>query len=176
MTGSFSSARQHATDPEAFFDIRLHMTPIWPQRTDGRWLYVEQAAADTPDKPYRQRIYRVTQQADGSFESAVFTIKGDPLRFVGWWKTPKLFAAITPADLDPRSGCSLILHRTAEGEFVGETHARDCPSERAGAAYATSQATIRADGMTTWDRGYNAAGEKVWGAAKGGYEFRKIAD
>ncbi len=35
MTGSFSSAAQHAADPENYFDIRLRMAPIWQQRGDG---------------------------------------------------------------------------------------------------------------------------------------------
>ena len=40
MIGSFSSAEQ-AADDEDYFDIRLEMVPIWPDRQDGYWLYVE---------------------------------------------------------------------------------------------------------------------------------------
>jgi len=32
------------------------MVQIWEERTDGYWLYVEQAIAGYQDKPYRQRI------------------------------------------------------------------------------------------------------------------------
>ena len=42
MTGTFSTAVQATEDPE-FFDLSLHIKPIWTDRTDGRWLYVEQA-------------------------------------------------------------------------------------------------------------------------------------
>jgi hypothetical protein len=30
--------------------------------------------------------------------------------------------------------------------------------------------------MISWDRGYNDAGEQVWGAEKGGYIFLKTRD
>ena len=58
MTGSFSSQAQAQAD-ERYYDIRLEMVPIWTDRDDGRWLYVEQAAASALERPYRQRIYRV---------------------------------------------------------------------------------------------------------------------
>ena len=46
MSGSFASTAQSERDKE-FFDIRLHMTAIWPQYTtpELKWLYVEQAMA-----------------------------------------------------------------------------------------------------------------------------------
>jgi hypothetical protein len=42
-----------------------------------------------------------------------------------------------------------------------------------GAAYATSEVVIEPAILVSWDRGWNAAGEQVWGATKGGYEFVK---
>ena len=38
MAGSFKSAEQAATDT-AYFDISLHMTPIWIHRTDGKQVW-----------------------------------------------------------------------------------------------------------------------------------------
>ena len=81
MEGSFSSEEQSLNDSD-YYDIRLYMKKIWTDRTDGRWLYVEQAAAQMEDKPYRQRVYRVDQQKDGSFISEVYELE-DPLRFAG---------------------------------------------------------------------------------------------
>ena len=54
MAGSYSSAAQSQSDSE-YKNIVLHMKPIWMDRTDGRWLYVEQAMQEAADKPYRQR-------------------------------------------------------------------------------------------------------------------------
>jgi hypothetical protein len=49
---------------------------------DGVWLYVEQAVAEYLEKPYRQRVYHVTDQGEGRFASAVFSMDS-PLRFAG---------------------------------------------------------------------------------------------
>ena len=49
-----------------------------------------------------------------------------------------------------------------------------CPSDRKGAAYATSEVTITENELISWDRGYNDKDEQVWGAEKGGYHFLKI--
>ena len=64
MSGSFSSGAQAAED-ERFRDIRLQMRRVWPEREDGYWLYVEQAAAGAPGKPYRQRFYRLYESEPG---------------------------------------------------------------------------------------------------------------
>jgi len=127
MTGSFSSAEQAASDP-SFFDIRLHMTRIWPTRSDGPWLYVEQAAAAKLNEPYRQRVYRLVAQGDGTIESRVFTLPGDPLRFAGKWAAPADFETLKPEDLELRAGCSLYLRRTSDGAYVGSTQGQGCES------------------------------------------------
>lgn len=49
MSGSFSSAAQAAED-SAYYDIRLEMAPIWTDRDDAVWLYVEQAMAGMTSK------------------------------------------------------------------------------------------------------------------------------
>lgn len=51
---------------------------------------------------------------------------------------------------------------------------KQCPSDRKGAAYATSEVTITPERLLSWDRGYNEKDEQVWGAEKGGYEFVKL--
>jgi hypothetical protein len=49
MLGSFSSAEQARNDTD-YFDIELEMARIWRPRTDGIWVYVEQARADAKYK------------------------------------------------------------------------------------------------------------------------------
>lgn len=173
MAGSFSSAEQAQRDPEHYLDIRLQVTPIWSDRADGHWLYVEQAAATALDRPYRQRVYRVTSWTRGVYESAVYTLPGDPLEFAGAWRDPSRLDAISPDDLTLREGCSILMTRDGEA-FVGSTHAQDCPSDLRGAAYATSRVRITADQLASWDQGFDAAGNQVWGATEGPYIFRRI--
>lgn len=171
MTGTFSSAVQAADDPE-FFDVSLHMTPIWPGRADGRWLYVEQAMSEFPERPYRQRIYQLREVEPGLFESRVFTLP-DPTAVIGAWREEAPLTAIAPDDLELRDGCSILLRRRGDA-FVGSTLASLCESSLRGASYATSEVMVTAEGMISWDRGFDADGSQVWGATTGGYVFDRI--
>lgn len=171
MKGRYSSKAQSQQDKE-FLDIRLVMAPIWPERTDGHWLYVEQAAADKQDKPYRQRVYRLTRDGN-QFVSAVYALPGNPLDYAGAWKSDKPLASLKPTDLQLRKGCEVYLTRTAGRDFVGASKGQACASDIRGAAHVTADVAITNTVLTTWDRGFNAAGKQVWGSTKGAYAFVK---
>ena len=106
MQGHYDSRDQAAAD-KTYFPIALAMVPIWPERSDGYWLYVEQAMADSPDKPYRQRVYRVYNGERGEVISEVFTFAG-PERFVQGWRTGTL-AGLYRDGLQPRVGCAAAM-------------------------------------------------------------------
>ncbi len=172
MQGSFSSEEQSANDSD-YFDIRLEMKRIWPERSDAKWLYVEQAVASMKDKPYRQRVYKITNTYEGRFESAVFTLK-DPLRFAGEWKKENPLSGLIPDSLEAREGCSVFLTLMNNGSYEGSTNGKDCQSDLRGAKYATSEVVISDEGIKSWDRGYDENDKQVWGAEKGGYVFKKL--
>ncbi len=171
MAGSYSSTEQHKKDSANYFDIRLQIERIWKSNTDGYWFYVEQAVAEYADKPYRQRIYHLTETKEGVFSSVVYTME-QPLRFTH--KPELVDSALAPDSLIEREGCTVILQKQAEGKFVGSTDGKKCPSDRSGASYATSEVTILKDELHSWDRGYNEKDEQVWGATQGGYVFIKL--
>ena len=173
MVGSFSSAEQASQDPKHFFDIRLEVVRIWKDRTDGVWLYVEQSAAETLAKPYRQRVYRLTLLPDGRFRSEIYSFKEEPLKHAGAWKQVSPLGALSPEDLESRKGCAVLLAADGKGGYAGATHAQDCESVLRGAAYATTEVRVDARGMLSWDRGYDRSGKQVWGATEGGYRFTR---
>ena len=172
MSGSFSSEQQSKEDPE-YFHVVLHMVPVWKERTDGKWLYVEQAMASAADKPYRQRVYQLTTDANGTLISRVYTLPGDSLQFAGEWKKENPLATLKKEDLTERSGCEI--HLTAKGEtgVEGSTQEKNCASDLRGAKYATSKVTISQTELRSWDQGFDSAGQQVWGAKKGPYIFKK---
>lgn len=171
MSGTYSSAAQAKADPD-FRDVRLHMVRIWPERTDAYWLYVEQAMASSLDKPYRQRVYAVKVEPDGKVASHVYELPGDPMGFAGAWKDPKRLDLVNPDLLVPREGCTVFLEGEGEGEgWKGATRANACVSNLMGAAYATSEVTVTAEALTSWDRGFDKDGKQVWGSKKGAYRF-----
>ena len=171
MAGTFSSAAQAAEDPD-FFDISLHMAPIWTDRTDGRWLYVEQAVSEALHRPYRQRVYRLVELVPGLFESQVYTLP-DPTTVIGAWLAEDPLAELSPEDLEERDGCAILLRRRGDS-FIGSTLASLCTSTLRGAAYATSEVIVTPDGIVSWDRGFADDGLQVWGAVRGGYVFDRI--
>lgn len=175
LSGSFSSEQQSRENP-SYFDIRLEMAPIWSHRSDSLWLYVEQARADALDRPYRQRIYELVQRPGGEFESRVYELPGDdPLKFAGAWKDPRKLDGVKKEDLKLKQGCSIFLRRLPDGAYQGATRGNGCASTRQGAAYTTSEVTVSADRIISWDRGWDADGKQVWGATEGGYVFRRVA-
>ena len=172
LTGSFSSEQQ-ASEDSAYFDIRLHMVPVWESQPEGPWLYVEQAAATALDKPYRQRIYQLSIIDDTTFASTVY-IFDEPLRFAGAWKDSLPLSTLSPDSLELREGCTIYLYPEGDSVFTGSTHGTDCVSTLRGASYAVSEVRLTSDMLYSWDRGFDSTGARVWGAGTGGYVFNRI--
>lgn len=173
LSGSFSSAAQAQKDA-SYFDVRLHVAPIWTGRDDGPWLYVEQALGTQLDKPYRQRVYRLLQLPDGQLESQVYELP-QPDAVVSAWRNPASFPLAGPETLLARSGCAVRL-RDEGTRFVGATEGRSCASALRGASYATSEVSLDANGIQSWDRGYDSTDQQVWGAVSGAYQFVRQID
>jgi len=172
MSGTFSSEAQSLEDPE-FFHISLVMQPIWKGAQDGYWLYVEQAMASSPEAPYRVRVYHLYQEDAYTLVSQVYELK-DEASFAGKINDPTALAALSREMLLHKEGCGIFLHKTGKKQFEGSTRDQDCPSNLRGASYTSSKVKLDKNGMTSWDQGWNAQGEQVWGATKGGYRFDKV--
>jgi len=173
MTGHFDSREQARTEA-GYMDILLSMQPLWEGRDpDVRWLYVEQATAESPDKPYRQRVYRLSLNNAGEVVSEVFVLD-EPERYIRGWETGAL-AALTEDKLQRRSGCDVYLRPMGEG-FRGATRGENCESNLRGARWASAEVELDAGGLRSWDRGFDSEGKQVWGAAAGPYVFRRDGD
>ncbi len=68
----------------------------------------------------------------------------------------------------------LMSEKNAQGCYAGSTNEKDCESSMRGASYATSEVTVCADNVMSWDRGWDAKDEHVWGADKAGYVFDRL--
>ncbi|MFG0246367.1 MAG: chromophore lyase CpcT/CpeT [Phycisphaerales bacterium JB052] len=173
LTGSFSSKAQATQDPE-YYEIVLHMIPIWEDRWDGPWLYVEQAVASTADRPYRQRVYHLAQTGENEFVSTVYSFE-DPMSYAGAYQDEFPLSDLNPDDLTIREGCAITVSWDAsQSAFIGATNGNDCVSNLRGSTYATSEVFLHMDRLITWDRGFDDNDEQVWGAVKGGYIFDRV--
>ena len=172
MSGTFSSTEQARTD-KTYYDIILHMYPIWIDRSDGKWLYVEQAVMSRQNAPYRQRVYHVKRDNE-RYMSRVYELP-NPEIYIGKWIGGTEWDRIGPEDLIEREGCTVFLDYTGEA-FVGSTENNSCSSTLRGAAYATSEVNINKYEIRSWDRGFDVNGQQVWGAEGGPYIFRPFSD
>ena len=170
--GSFSSAGQAAVD--ARYEVAIwHISEIWrDDKPERRWVYVE-AWMDGAEAPYMQRVSSITDRGDGSLESRRFLIDKPELflhRSGGEQAVPDRDAV----RLTELEGCNAILTRAGAGRFEGGTVGNRCRNGYKGASYAISRSVLTADGMINWDRGFDAAGEHVWGPRFGGYRFKRL--
>ena len=74
--------------------------------------------------------------------------------------------------LEEREGCAVYMS-PVDGGYHGSTDQKACTSSLRGAAYATSEVTVMAEQVTSWDRGFDAEDEQVWGAVEGPYIFMR---
>lgn len=169
LIGQYDSAAQAAANPE-FREIHLRICPVSVPSLGAWVLYVEQVAAESLSAPYRQRLYVVEPDpsAPEVAVSRVFELDA-PEAAVGLCDAPDRLS-LTADDAEERPGCAVTL-AWQDGAFVGATHPTACLSTLRGASYATSEVRLTAEGLTSWDRGYDAAGAQVWGAVVGPYEF-----
>ena len=171
MQGSYSSAAQASADSN-YYNISLHMYPIWQDKTESKWLYVEQALYSKQDQPYRVRVYELKAHSDELIESKVYTLK-DQDKFIGKWNDSAYFDAYDHNILEEREGCAVYLKSINDKKFEGATRDKECKSSLRGASYASSKVQVEPDRITSWDQGFDAEDNQVWGATKGAYIFIK---
>ncbi len=167
LEGRFDSADQAAAQP-SYFAISLAVCEATLEGEDARALYVEQAFADTPAEPYRQRVYLV-EPVDATTAVTTVLALENPAAWIGACDDGTAPAFVAD-DVSLREGCGVTMSWNGT-QFDGGTTGTDCASDINGASYATSDVTITETQMSSWDRGFDAAGTQVWGAVDGPYVF-----
>lgn len=168
LHGHFRSDEQ-AADDERYFDISMKICTVNAPDYGDFVLYVEQAQAARMDAPYRQRLYVLETDEDEVISQVWAPTRADD--WVGFCEAEDL---TVPADaFRQKLGCEVYLTKVDDA-FEGGTRGEDCESRLGGASYAVANVRIDADELRSWDRGYNAMGEQVWGAEAGPYHFRRV--
>jgi hypothetical protein len=170
LQGEYSSEAQSKEDT-SYFNIYLAMYPIWTDRTDGKWLYVEQAMATKREKPYRQRIYQIKKGNNNEIISIIYTFE-NPLEYTNAQQNKDILRKLTYDKISSKIGCEVYMKPTKSG-FEGGTKGKECQSNLRGASYTTTQIKMENDKLISWDRGFFSDGKQAWGAEKGGYIFVK---
>ncbi len=164
MMGSYATSPAAAKDSANHPNVVLHISPMWEERMDGRWLYMEQAMADASTKPYWQRICRVMDQGQG-IECMMYELPGDPMPYAGAWQDSKRLNQLLPSLLNPQVGCSVVLSQAKPGVWTGSTSGSDCDEPSHGAATISRTLTLTPTQLSMTDQGFDSAGKQVWGSA-----------
>jgi len=168
MTGSFDTFAQVNADEEADAKYRhiratLQVVPVNINGlNDALALYIENAAAETRTKPYRQRIY-VLRKQNGSVIVEIHKIS-QPEDFTGARKNPKLFQTLTMERLTHEKGCDMTFRKISSKLYKGSAGAeKTCQSTLRGATHTISNTEITPVQITNLDQGFDDAGVHKWG-------------
>ena len=171
LQGNFDSTAQASDDP-AFFEISLKMCAFELPELGSNVLYVEQAALDNVNSPYRQRIYLV-ENVDDRVASHVYAMETSlEVSMVGACENPEAIT-VSMDQIVERIGCTVWLESVADG-YEGGTEGNECTSSLSGAAFATSIVRLSETKIESWDQGWSRDGTQVWGATSGAYIFNRL--
>ncbi|MCU0534095.1 MAG: chromophore lyase CpcT/CpeT [Hydrococcus sp. Prado102] len=176
LVGVMDTSDQASTNPKTpsvrMTTCRVQITDSPTQAITSAYLYQEQALMDNLDKPYRQRLLQIKPSADDrTVESKSFKLQ-NPESAIGLCNKPETQRVIQLSNLG-EFVCSVFLKPTDKGYF-GETPPQGCPANVRGAVKITNTILLHSEGMDTWDRGYDALGNQVWGAEDRSYQYRWV--
>lgn len=178
LVGVMDTSAQAVATPNAP-NVRMTTCQVTVEKADASvntspsvFLYQEQALSQKLTSPYRQRFLRIAPSADGqSVESLAFK-PSTPDTLIGLCDRPEAKRVVRQSDLGERA-CSVFLKPSGEN-YVGETPPEGCRTNVRGAVKITNTIVLHQAGMDTLDRGFDAAGNRVWGAKDQPYQFRWV--
>lgn len=176
LEGVMTTSAQATKNPKAphvqMTTCRIQVLDAPSDQTNSTiFLYQEQALAKKLTQPYRQRFLQVVPTSDRQqIESRSFKPE-QPSAWIGLCNKPLGDRRLQLKDLGTPI-CSVFLQRF-KNDYIGNTPAQGCPTNARGAVRITNRIMLYPDGMDTWDRGFDAAGQQVWGAEGESYQYRK---
>ncbi|MDX2228006.1 MAG: chromophore lyase CpcT/CpeT [Leptolyngbyaceae cyanobacterium bins.349] len=135
-------------------------------------LYQEQALIGKIDQPYRQRVLVIAASSNNDSVVSISSKLAEPTKWIGLCNRPESQRVL---QIDQDLGeqvCMVYLQKSATG-YIGETPPQGCPANIRGAVRITNTIELTPTGMNTWDRGFDATGQQVWGARSESYQFRR---
>lgn len=178
LVGVMDTSAQAATNPKAP-NVRMTTCRVQVENTDSSlnsrlsvFLYQEQALSKSLNSPYRQRFLQITPTPDAQRVESIAFRPPTPEALIGLCTQPEQKRVIMQSNLG-QSLCSVVLQPDGEN-YKGETPPEGCPTNVRGAVKITNTILLHQTGMDTQDRGFDRAGNLVWGAKEQPYQFRWV--
>ncbi|MEX1249832.1 MAG: CpcT/CpeT family chromophore lyase, partial [Hyphomonas sp.] len=173
------TSRAQSSEP-GYDWVESETVRILTDRTDGIWLYQENAViaasgetdarGGAKDKPYFQVVIHLRTLGPDEVLATTYRLATPEARqdAKGFWaRSAQPFGP----DWIGEAACMSRMHRVAAGFWQG---AAACPNDYKGAVKVDSRSIRTRDTYVNWDRGFDAAGIRVWGPARGGYIFTRM--
>lgn len=178
LVGVMDTSAQAAANPGAA-NVRMTTCQVNVEKADASlntqssvFLYQEQALSQSLGSPYRQRFLQIIPSADReSVESKAYRPLS-PETLIGLCNQPEAKRVVSQNDLGKYT-CSVFLKPSGEN-YIGETPSQGCPTNIRGAVKVTNTIVLHKTGMDTQDRGFDAAGNLLWGAKERPYQYRWV--
>ena len=176
LVGVMDTSAQAAANPKAP-NVRMTTCKVKVENTDintrpSVFLYQEQAMSEKLNSPYRQRFLQITPTADAQKVESIAFRPPTPATWTGLCNQPEQMRVVKKSDIG-ESSCRVILQPEGK-DYKGETPPEGCPTKVRGAVKITNIILLHQTGMDTQDRGFDAAGNLVWGAKERPYQFRWV--
>lgn len=176
LVGVMDTSAQAAANLKAP-NVRMTTCKVRVENTDissrpSVFLYQEQAMSEKLNSPYRQRFLQITPTPDAQKVESVAFRPPTPANWIGLCNQPEQMRVVKKSDVG-ESLCRVILQPEGEN-YQGETPPEGCPTNVRGAVKITNTILLHKTGMDTQDRGFDTAGNLVWGAKERPYQFRWV--
>lgn len=170
LEGVMDTTSQAARNPN-FVGVQMTTCRVTVDEADEEaiYLYQEQALSADLDAPYRQRFLQIIPGDDQRVDSNTFKPEA-PEQWTGL--CDRADRSVSAIALGPQV-CTVSLRASVLGGFVGSTPEAGCPVDFRGASSVTNIVVLHEDGMDTWDRGFDAEGNQLWGAEDTPYRYRR---
>ncbi|QUM74847.1 chromophore lyase CpcT/CpeT [Moritella sp. 24] len=156
-------------------NIDLRIFPIWQDRFDGEWLYMESRIVGSPNKPFRQRILQLVATPNGLIRLYSYSIPRAS-DFAGAYYTPKVLMSLTQSQLSISNNCELLIELKITNTFVGETDSNSCITTSHSSSLITTFFAVSEANISFLDGGYDKFGNLVPGRLDIPVTFLKLED
>lgn len=172
LPGIYESTNVKFQDED--LNVTLHILPIWQDRSDGKWFYIESNIINKMTKPFRQRILQFVATPNDHIRMYTYRIPRAS-DFAGAYFSPELLASLTPSQISIRNGCELDIKHKMTDIFVGVSDHLTCISKARNDQLMTTFLSLSEFSLSYWNRGVNENGKVVLGAEQAPMSFIKIA-
>ncbi len=172
LSGEHHSTNDKIQDRDV--QLTLQILPIWQDRIDGEWLYMESRVINSQRKPFRQRILQLVDTPNGRIRLYSYSIPRAS-DFAGAYYEPEILSSLTLSQLSIHSGCELLIQLKDTGIFVGESDAKTCVPRRMGLQFMTTFFAVSEFNLSFLDRGYDKRGQLIQGSLENPVTFLKMS-